>query len=313
MWLRATLSQMEKRSGIYVEILIHGDIEEVWKHTQVPELHEPWDLRFTTIKYLPRSSEAEPQRFIYATRIGLGLAVAGQGESTGNREDPAGRRTSALKFWSADPRSLIEEGSGYWQYIPTEAGGVRFLTWYDYRTRFGQMGRFVDRIMFRPLLGWATAWSFDRLRLWIEKGILPESAFRLSAIHACSRIAIASIWLWQGLVPKVLFDQADERAMMAAAHLSARLVPVVGVIEIAIAACAILSWRSRLFFAFNMLAMVMALAGVAIMSPTYLFAAFNPVTLNLAMIALSLVGYIASTDIPSGSRCLREPPVGESL
>lgn len=299
---------MEKRPGIYVEVLIHGDVEEVWKHTQVPELHERWDLRFTTIKYLPRSSEAEPQRFIYATRIGLGLAVAGQGESTGNREDATGLRTSALKFWSADWRSLIEEGAGYWQYIPTDSGDVRFLTWYDYRTRFGQIGRLVDRIFFRPLIAWATAWSFDRLRLWIEKGIQPESALRLSAIHACSRIAIASIWLWQGLVPKLLFRHADERAMMAAAHLSTRLVPVVGMIEIAIAVCTILSWRSRLFFAFNILAMLIALASVAVMSPSYLFGAFNPVTLNLAMIALSLNGHIASADIPSASRCLGEPP-----
>lgn len=298
---------MERRSGIYVEIRIRGDIEEVWRHTQTPELHERWDLRFTTITYLPRRSEAEPQRFHYATRIGLGLEVAGQGESTGNREETTGRRTSALKFWSADPRSLIEEGSGYWQYIPTE-DGVRFLTWYDYRTRFGRMGRLADRILFRPLLGWATAWSFDRLRLWIEKGLEPESALRFSAIHACSRIAIAFIWLWQGLVPKLLLDHADERAMMAAAHLSARLVPVVGVIEMVIAACAILSWRSRLFFAFNILAMVIALADVAVMSPSYLAAAFNPVTLNLAMIALSLVGFLAAAEIPSASRCLREPP-----
>jgi hypothetical protein len=299
---------MEKRSGIYVEILIHGDIEEVWKHTQVPELHERWDLRFTTIKYLPRSSETEPQRFLYATRIGMGLAISGEGESTGNREDAGGWRTSALKFWSADWRSLIEEGAGYWQYSPNESSNTRFLTWYDYRTRFGLLGRFVDRILFRPLLGWATAWSFDRLRLWIEKGTQPESSLRLSMIHACSRIAIASIWFWQGLVPKLLFDHADERAMIAAAHLSTRLVPVVGVIELVIAFCTILFWRSRSVFVFNILAMAIALASVAAMSPSYLFAAFNPVTLNFAIIALSVIGYFASADIPSASRCLRKAP-----
>jgi len=44
------------------------------------------------------------------------------------------------------------------------------------------------------------------------------------------------------------------------------------------------------------------------MSPSYLVAAFNPVTLNLAMIALSLVGYVAAAEIPSASRCLRQPP-----
>jgi hypothetical protein len=33
-------------------------IYEIWRRTQVPDLHEQWDLRFTTIDYLPRDSEA---------------------------------------------------------------------------------------------------------------------------------------------------------------------------------------------------------------------------------------------------------------
>ncbi len=256
---------MRQSPGIYVEIRIRGDIEEVWRQSQRPELHEPWDLRFTSIQYLPRASEAEPQRFNYTTRIGFGLQIVGQGESTGTREEATGLRTSALKFWSA--------------------------------------------VLFRPLLGWATAWSFDRLRLQIDRGLEPKVALRLSAIHACSRLAIAVIWLWQGLLPKLLFDDADERAMIAASHLSTALVPMMGLIEIAIAAWAILSWRRRSFFLLNIVAMVVALANVAIMSPSYLVAAFNPVTLNLAMIALSFVGYVAAAEIPSASRCLRQPPM----
>jgi hypothetical protein len=96
--------------------------------------------------------------------------------------------------------------------------------------------------------------------------------------------------------------------MMAASHLPLGWVPGVGLVELAIAAITILSWRKRSFFIFNLLAMVVALANVAIMSPSYLVAAFNPVTLNLAMIALSLVGYLASAQIPSASRCTRQPP-----
>jgi hypothetical protein len=298
---------VRQRSGIYVEILIRGDIDELWKYTQQPELHESWDLRFTKIEYLPRTSDSEPQRFNYTTRIGFGLQIIGQGESTGSREQVTGRRTSALKFWSADPKSLIEEGSGYWQYIPTN-GGVRFLTWYDYQTRFGAAGRAIDRVLFRPMIGWATAWSFDRLRMRLEDGLEPRATFRLSAIHATSRVAVALIWLWQGLVPKLLVNHADERAMMAASHLNTTLLPFVGLLEIAIAACAILSWRRRSFFLFNIFAMVAALANVAVASPSYLVAAFNPVTLNVAMIALSLVGYSAAGEMPSASRCLRQPP-----
>src|SRR5579872_6767811 len=165
---------MGQRPGVYVEILIHADIEEVWQQTQKPDLHEPWDLRFTSIRYLPRGSETEPQMFEYTTRIGFGIEIAGKGESIGNREASTGKRTSALKFWSDDPKSLIREGSGYWQYIPT-GDGTRFLTWYDYRTRFGWIGYLIDQLFFRPLLGWSTAWSFDRLRLHIERRVDPLS------------------------------------------------------------------------------------------------------------------------------------------
>jgi hypothetical protein len=293
--------------GIYVEIQIRAGVDEVWRHTQVPDLHELWDLRFTSIDYLPRHSEEEPQRFRYSTRLGFGLKIDGEGESTGTREDATGLRTSALKFWSADPKSLIDEGSGYWQYIPT-AGGVKFLTWYDYRTRFGAAGRLIDRLMFRPLIGWATAWSFDRLRLWVDKGVPPGISMRLALIHAVARLGMAFIWLWQGLVPKLLFPSADERAMTVAAGLPVGLVPVFGVAELAFAALALVLWRWRPFFLLNILAMAVALIAVALHSPSYLVAAFNPVTLNTGMALLSIIGYITAAELPSASRCLRRAP-----
>lgn len=303
---------MDQRPGIYVERLIRGAIERVWEQTQIPGLHQMWDLRFTKIEYLPRASEAEPQRFKYTTRIGFGLQIHGGGESIGNREASTGMRTSALKFWSDDPKSLIEEGSGYWQYIPTESG-VRFLTWYNYRTRFGALGQLFDMLVFRPLLGWATAWSFDRLGLQIEQGLDARVSMQLSTIHALSRLSIAFVWLWQGLLPKLVFNSGDERAMMAASHLPTGLVPLVGLVEIAIAVLAITSWRRRSFFLFNIAAMAVALANVTITSPLYLVGAFNPVTLNLAMIVLSVIGYIAAAEIPTASRCLRQPPREPSL
>jgi hypothetical protein len=297
--------------GIFVEIFIASSIDEIWHRTQDPGLHELWDLRFTSIHYLPKQTEDEPQRFRYSTRIGFGLKIEGEGESTGTRENATGLRTSALKFWSADPKSLIEEGAGYWKYIPT-ANGVRFLTWYDYRARFGMAGRSIDRLTFRPLIGWATAWSFDRLRLWIERGIAPQLSMRMAVIHAVARFGIAFIWFWQGLVPKLLFANADEKAMMAAVGMSPSLVPAAGILEVFLGLATLLLWRWRPFFLVNVAAMFAALIVVAQHSPAYLTAAFNPVTLNLGMILLSVIGYIASVDLPSASRCLRSPAKGSA-
>jgi len=169
--------------GIYVETRIGADLEEVWRLTQDPALHQRWDLRFSRIEYLPRPILTEPQRFLYETRIGLGLSIRGTGESVGERAAESGDTTSALKFASADPKSLIREGAGYWRYIPTPSA-LRFLTWYDYSVRFGFAGRLADRLVFRPLMGWATAWSFDRMRLWAEDGQTPEASLALWMIHA---------------------------------------------------------------------------------------------------------------------------------
>lgn len=159
---------------VYVETLIRGAMDDLWAKTQQPALHQRWDLRFTTIAHAPRPDPAAPQRFRYTTRIGFGLAISGAGETTATREGSDGRRTSALSFWSAHPLSLIRRGAGYWQYTPVR-GGIRFVTRYDYEVRFGTVGRVFDRCVFRPLIGWATAWSFDRLRLWVEHGVPPEA------------------------------------------------------------------------------------------------------------------------------------------
>jgi hypothetical protein len=162
---------------IYVEAHIRGAMADLWARTQDPRQHQRWDLRFTKIVYLPRPDPAAPQRFRYTTRIGFGLTITGLGETTATREGPGGRRTSALTFWSDHPRSLIRRGAGYWQYTPTR-DGIRFVTRYDYDVRFGRAGHLLDRMVFRPLIGWATAWSFDRLRLWVEQGVAPEDWLR---------------------------------------------------------------------------------------------------------------------------------------
>jgi uncharacterized membrane protein YphA (DoxX/SURF4 family) len=294
-------------SDIYVEILMQDEINAIWKLTQDPSLHRRWDLRFTRIEYLPRPSDAEPQRFLYETRIGFGLSIKGTGESIADRSSSKGDRTSSLRFASEDPKSLIREGSGYWRYVPTPAG-LRFFTWYDYQVRFGALGRLVDRLAFRPLMGWATAWSFDRLRLWAEKGQTPEVSLAFAAIHASARLAIAAIWIWHGLVPKLIYRQMDEQTMLAQAGLSVGLLPWVGGLEILIGLLVLGAWNWRTLFLVNAVLMVFATIAVSIYSPGYLKNAFNPVTLNFSMIALSVVGWIASSKVPSAGVCLRSAP-----
>jgi hypothetical protein len=95
--------------------------------------------------------------------------IAGTGVSIGEREGRDGARTSALRFATDDRLSPIRSGRGYWRYVPLDGGRTRFVTGYDYEPGWGPLDLVV-----RPLLGWATAWSFDRLRIWLERGDDPE-------------------------------------------------------------------------------------------------------------------------------------------
>ncbi len=171
------------RRGLYIETLIQAGIEDVWRLTQRPELHERWDLRFTRITRLP--APGQHTVFHYATRVLPGLVISGTGVTVGERFRPDGTRTSALRFASPDQLSLIREGSGYWRYVVT-GSGVRFLTGYDYRPGWGRLGAGAD-LLLRPLMGWATAWSFDRLRLWLERGIPPRAGLRHAMLEALLR------------------------------------------------------------------------------------------------------------------------------
>ncbi|MFJ6575906.1 hypothetical protein ACIQMY_08060 [Streptomyces sp. NPDC091368] len=180
--------------GLYIETRIRADLETLWERTQEPDRHQRWDLRFTEISPLPHT-EGEPRHFRYAIRVLPFLTVAGTGVSAGERHRAGGDRVSALRFASPHPLSLLAEGSGYWRYLPTP-DGVRFLTGYDYRPRWGRAGRTADRLLLRPLMGWATAWSFDRLRLWCERDITPERSRDRWLLEAAARILLVAVpWL----------------------------------------------------------------------------------------------------------------------
>src|SRR5258708_2969539 len=158
-----------KRKAIDVETVIRTDLDTLWQRTQDPQVHHRWDLRFTSVVRLTDPEKDGPHRFIYLTRLPFGITLHSEGESVGSKDGPDGSRTNALTLRSDDPKMLVTRASGHWKYELGD-GGVRFRSHYQYETRYGFLGRIVDAVVLRPFLRWATAWSFDRLRLWIEQG-----------------------------------------------------------------------------------------------------------------------------------------------
>lgn len=122
-------------------------------------------------------------------------------------------------------------------------------------------------------------------------------AVRLAAVHTVSRVALAFVFLWHGLVPKLLVRQEDELALLRDSGLSTdaavRAVAIVGVAEVAYAIALLVLWRVRALPLIAAVAMLVITPGLLIGSPRFIPAAFNPVTLNLSTAALGMVAWLA--------------------
>lgn len=108
------------------------------------------------------------------------------------------------------------------------------------------------------------------------------------------RWSLAAVWLYHGLVPKLILRHPDEQQLIRDAGLGEDLViPMVllgGAIEMGLALIVFVVHDKRWPLFLTIVFMVAALLGACINSPQYLGAAFNPVTLNLCVIVLALIG-----------------------
>jgi DoxX-like family len=293
--------------SLFIATQIHTDIDRVWDHTQTPSLHERWDLRFSTISYLPKSNPNDPQQFEYATQIFPGIRVVGWGESVATKVI-GDSSTSSLKFGSGSPISLIREGSGYWKYT-VEGDEVAFETGYDYSVRWGLIGRIVDALIFRPLIGFATAWSFDRLRLWLEEEIDPTLSMLRALVHSVSRIALVFVFLWHGLVPKLILRHPEELRLIEASGFSQdsaqRLLTLSGWLEVGFALLLVLLWNARWLYLLTG-ALLVALLIPAIRADSSLISdPFTPITLTTFMLTVCILGWVSCVKLPKAGNCSR--------
>ena len=112
----------------------------------------------------------------------------------------------------------------------------------------------------------------------------------LTQATRAGRVILAFLWVYQGVVPKLLGPDADELAMNLALGVSAtvawQISMVAGVVEIAIGLCVLLVRRAWPLW-LTLVLMAGLLGYVALLTPQLMSAAFNPVTINVAMAGLA--------------------------
>lgn len=295
--------------SIYVEIEVEDTIEKVWEYSQDPQLHEQWDLRFTSITYNDKLPDDDVQTFTYSTKLMPGVQVTGWGESKGTHEKASGEKTSSLHFGTEQMISPIAEGKGYWKYIPHE-NGTTFLTQYDYQVRFGILGRLFDQL-FRPLMGWGTALSFDVLKRWIEVGESPKTQYRRFFSFYAICFLFAFVWFYQGLVPKVLTQQPLEIQMLLQlsplyyAQASTEII-LVGIAEILFSFCWLVSNLQKRLLQLQVVIFPFLTLSAILAEPAVAIAPFNVITLNVTLWIVSIVGLLLHEQLPTAKSCKRK-------
>jgi hypothetical protein len=125
-------------------------------------------------------------------------------------------------------------------------------------------------------------------------------------------VALAIVWIWHGLVPKLLLPETGELELLRGAGIArgfeANLLVLIGVGEIVFGVLLLVLQRSTKILWLMIAALIVLLVGAVVTNPMVLAGPFNPLTLTVAMVALAAVELVlARIELPSASRCGRAP------
>lgn len=123
---------------------------------------------------------------------------------------------------------------------------------------------------------------------------------RLLRIAWLARLALATVFIWHGLVPKILWLSPGEVAMIAVHGLPDHplfapplIAAVGGAAEVLLGVALLVVRRQRWPLLVAGVALLALLLDVVLLSPHLLIQAFNPLSTNLAALALCAVAWLA--------------------
>jgi len=119
---------------------------------------------------------------------------------------------------------------------------------------------------------------------------------REASVHFVARSGLALVFAYHGIVPKLLIRHPDEIAILRDAGFTSehcgKVLTAFGISEVMLSLCLLIFWHCRWPSAACLVLMLAGTIGVAVTSPRYLGAAFNPVSLNLSVACLAVIDLI---------------------
>ena len=115
----------------------------------------------------------------------------------------------------------------------------------------------------------------------------------LAHINSITRYALGFVFIYHGLVPKILWLSPIEISLASLHNLDAEVVsPIAGAFEIVLGLAIIFLKRSLIPVYIAAAALVILLIDVIIVIPGLLAEAFNPVTINVVSIVLAYLVWV---------------------
>ena len=126
----------------------------------------------------------------------------------------------------------------------------------------------------------------------MTNGIKPVSQEQAINSYNLSRLAIAFIWLYHGLVPKLIFRHATELELinqgpvLGSAELTLMLA---GIAEVLIGIGVVIFWKQAWPIYLSLVGFVVLLVASVVIAPEQAVHAFNPITLTVSAILFCLI------------------------
>ena len=115
---------------------------------------------------------------------------------------------------------------------------------------------------------------------------------QLQTTQRLIQYSLAVLWIYQGLIPKILFQSAAEIQIWQSVGFEPTLakicVALSGLVEILFGGTFLLWHKSRFVHQLNIVGLAGLLLLITMTDPSQLSSAFNPVIMNSAMIILSI-------------------------
>lgn len=129
------------------------------------------------------------------------------------------------------------------------------------------------------------------IRLHLPVPLTPIGPLGINSYNL-SRIAIAFIWLYHGLIPKLIFSHATELELVEKGPVIGTpeiTIMIAGIAEVIVGLCVVVLWKSKWPIYLSLAGFAMLLMGAAVVSPGHAVHAFNPITLTVSAIIFCLI------------------------